>query len=57
MLATQGVSVRMDKELKERAELLFSDLGMNMSTAIKCRGVLARSSGKCVYEYLSKGSA
>jgi DNA-damage-inducible protein J len=34
MLATQSVTVRMDKELKKHAESLFSDLGMNMSTAI-----------------------
>jgi DNA-damage-inducible protein J len=34
MLATQNVTVRMDKELKKQAESLFSDLGMNMSTAV-----------------------
>jgi DNA-damage-inducible protein J len=34
MLATQSITVRMDRELKKQAESLFSDLGMNMSTAV-----------------------
>jgi len=29
-----NVNVRMDKDLKKQAEKLFSDLGMNMTTAI-----------------------
>lgn len=31
---TTNVNIRMDEELKKQAEKLFSDLGMNMSTAI-----------------------
>ena len=31
--ATVNLSIRMDKELKEQAESLFSELGMNMTTA------------------------
>ncbi|MCL1914773.1 MAG: type II toxin-antitoxin system RelB/DinJ family antitoxin [Eubacteriaceae bacterium] len=31
---TVNLSIRMDKELKEQAESLFSELGMNMTTAI-----------------------
>lgn len=30
---TTNLSIRMDKELKEQAEQLFSELGMNMTTA------------------------
>ncbi len=32
-MANTTVTIRMDKELKEQAEELFSDLGMNMTTA------------------------
>lgn len=30
---TTNINIRMDKELKEQAESLFSELGMNMTTA------------------------
>jgi DNA-damage-inducible protein J len=30
---TTNISIRLDKELKEQAESLFSELGMNMTTA------------------------
>ncbi len=33
-MATTNINVRVDSELKSQAESLFSDLGMNMSTAI-----------------------
>ena len=31
---TINLSIRMDKEIKEKAENLFSELGMNMTTAL-----------------------
>ncbi|MDR2446817.1 MAG: hypothetical protein LBD58_05950 [Treponema sp.] len=31
---TTNLSIRMDKALKEQAEILFSELGMNMTTAL-----------------------
>jgi DNA-damage-inducible protein J len=31
---TVNLSIRMDKNLKEQAERLFSELGMNMTTAL-----------------------
>lgn len=31
--ATTNISIRMDTDLKTRAEALFSELGMNLSTA------------------------
>lgn len=33
-MPTTNINVRVDTELKKSAELLFSDLGLNMSTAI-----------------------
>ena len=33
-MATTNINVRIDSELKVQAESLFSDLGLNMSTAI-----------------------
>jgi len=30
---TVNISIRLDRELKEEAEVLFSELGMNMTTA------------------------
>lgn len=30
---TTNINIRMDKDLKEQAESLFSELGMNMTTA------------------------
>lgn len=32
-MPTTSVTIRMDKQLKEKAEVLFDDLGMNMTTA------------------------
>ena len=32
-MAQTNINIRMDKELKEKADLLFADLWMNMSTA------------------------
>ena len=33
-MATTNINVRVDSDLKSQAEDLFSDLGLNMSTAI-----------------------
>lgn len=33
-MATTNINVRVDNDLKAQAESLFSDLGLNMSTAI-----------------------
>jgi DNA-damage-inducible protein J len=38
---TINVTIRLDREVKERAESLFSDLGMNLSTAFN---IFARQS-------------
>jgi DNA-damage-inducible protein J len=33
-MATKNITIRMDEELKEQSEKLFTALGMNMTTAI-----------------------
>lgn len=33
MAKTTNISIRMDKELKEQADAVFNELGMNMTTA------------------------
>lgn len=33
MAETTNISIRMDKDLKEQAEKVFNDMGMNMTTA------------------------
>ncbi|MBQ8578783.1 MAG: type II toxin-antitoxin system RelB/DinJ family antitoxin [Clostridia bacterium] len=33
-MATTNLNIRVDENLKKEAEVLFSDLGLNMSTAI-----------------------
>lgn len=34
MAASTNLNIRMDKEIKEQAEQIFADLGLNMTTAI-----------------------
>lgn len=49
-MATTNITIRMDKELKDRADDLFAALGLNMSTAI---GVFCRQAvrlGKIPFE-------
>jgi DNA-damage-inducible protein J len=33
-MATTSVTIRMEEELKKRVEVLFEDMGLNMTTAI-----------------------
>lgn len=33
-MATTSVTIRMDEKLKKQAEILFEDMGLNMTTAI-----------------------
>lgn len=33
-MATTNLNIRIDEDLKKQAEILFSDLGLNMSSAI-----------------------
>ena len=34
IMATTSVTIRMDENLKKQAEILFEDMGLNMTTAI-----------------------
>jgi DNA-damage-inducible protein J len=50
MAETINVTIRLDREIKEQAEIMFNDLGMNLSTAFN---VFARQSlrqGKIPFE-------
>jgi len=44
------VSIRMDKELKQNAEGLFAELGMNMTTAINVFAKQSVREGKIPFE-------
>lgn len=50
MAETTNLSIRMDKELKEQAEQLFSELGMNMTTAFNIFVRQAVRQGKIPFE-------
>lgn len=50
MAETTNLSIRIDKELKEQAEQLFSELGMNMTTAFNIFVRQAVRQGKIPFE-------
>lgn len=50
MSKTTNLSIRIDKELKEQAENLFSELGMNMTTAFNVFVRQAVRQGKIPFE-------
>ncbi|TEB07832.1 RelB antitoxin [Pelotomaculum schinkii] len=50
MAETTNLSIRMDKELKKQAEQLFSELGMNMTTAFNIFVRQAVRQGKIPFE-------
>lgn len=50
MAETTNLSIRMDRELKEQAEQLFSELGMNMTTAFNIFVRQAVRQGKIPFE-------
>jgi DNA-damage-inducible protein J len=47
---TVNVTIRLDREIKERAETLFSDLGMNLSTAFNIFARQSLRQGKIPFE-------
>jgi DNA-damage-inducible protein J len=47
---TINVTIRLDREVKERAENLFSDLGMNLSTAFNIFARQSLRQGKIPFE-------
>ncbi len=48
--STTNISIRMDAELKSRADALFADLGMNISTAFNIFVRQALREGKIPFE-------
>ncbi|MBT9155771.1 MAG: hypothetical protein DDT37_00739 [Firmicutes bacterium] len=50
MAETTNLNIRMDKKLKEQAEQLFSELGMNMTTAFTIFARQAVRQGKIPFE-------
>jgi len=50
MSETTNLTIRLDKELKEQAEQLFSELGMNMTTAFTIFARQAVRQGKIPFE-------
>jgi DNA-damage-inducible protein J len=47
---TINVTIRLDREIKEQAETLFSDLGMNLSTAFNIFARQSLRQGKIPFE-------
>ncbi len=50
MAATINVTIRLDREIKENAEKLFDDFGMNLSTAFNIFVRQALRQGKIPFE-------
>jgi len=50
MSQTINVTIRLDREIKERAESLFGDFGMNLSTAFNVFARQALRQGKIPFE-------
>ena len=50
MAETVNVTIRLDREIKEQAEILFNDLGMNLSTAINIFTRQALRQGRIPFE-------
>ena len=49
-MATTNVSIRMDKDLKQQAEIIFDQMGMNMTTAITIFTKAVVRQGKIPFE-------
>jgi DNA-damage-inducible protein J len=52
MAETTNLNIRIDKDLKERAEVFFADLGMNMTTAFNIFVRQSLKQGKIPFEIL-----
>jgi len=49
-MATTSVTIRMDEGLKKQAEILFNDMGLNMTTAITIFAKAVVRQGKIPFE-------
>ncbi len=52
MAGTTNLNIRIDKELKERAEAFFADLGLNMTTAFNIFIRQSLKQGKIPFEII-----
>ena len=50
MAETINVTIRLDREVKEQAEMMFNNLGMNLSTAFNIFARQALRQGKIPFE-------
>ena len=50
MSETINVTIRLDRDIKERAEMMFNDFGMNLSTAFNIFTRQALRQGKIPFE-------
>ena len=50
MAETINVTIRLDKDVKERAEMMFRDFGMNLSTAFNIFARQALRQGRIPFE-------
>ena len=50
MAKTINVTIRLDKEVKENAEIMFKDFGMNLSTAFNIFARQSLRQGKIPFE-------
>ncbi len=50
MANTVNVTIRLDRDIKEQAEKMFSDLGMNLSTAFNIFARQSLRQGKIPFE-------
>jgi len=49
-MATTSVTIRMDEDLKKQVEVLFDDMGMNMTTAMTIFAKAVARQGKIPFE-------
>ncbi|GHU80037.1 addiction module antitoxin RelB [Clostridia bacterium] len=49
-MATTTITIRMDDQLKKQAEMLFDDMGMNMTTAFTVFAKAVVKQGKIPFE-------
>jgi len=52
-MATTSVTIRMEENLKKQAEILFEDMGLNMTTAINIFAKAVVRQGKIPFEIAS----
>lgn len=52
-MATTSITIRMDENLKKQAEVLFEDMGMNMTTAFTIFTKAVVKQGKIPFEIVA----